>query len=228
MFGYVTIYEPELKMKDYRKYRGYYCGLCSVLKKKYGSIGQLTLTYDMTFAIILLTSLYECESTREDHRCKAHPVKKQVMLFNKFTEYAADMNIVLSYYHLKDDWEDEKKLSGLAGSAAFHRNAKKIIAKYPRITQNRVTHNFPVTPFKRRLSTRISSHNLKISGSKKAIKCVVKINNAANKRTVSKYSVRCFIVFLHHFSIIIRIRTYNSNIIRRDFLACCSPKQYNK
>lgn len=132
MFGYVTIYEPELKMKDYRKYRGYYCGLCSVLKKKYGSIGQLTLTYDMTFAIILLTSLYECESTREDHRCKAHPVKKQVMLFNKFTEYAADMNIVLSYYHLKDDWEDEKKLSGLAGSAAFHRNAKKIIAKYPR------------------------------------------------------------------------------------------------
>ena len=25
MFGYVTICEPELKMKDWRKYRSYYC-----------------------------------------------------------------------------------------------------------------------------------------------------------------------------------------------------------
>lgn len=132
MFGYVTIYEPELKMKDYRKYKAYYCGLCRVLKEKYGSLGQLTLTYDMTFAIILLTSLYESETIREDHRCKVHPVKKQAMLHNEITEYAADMNIILSYYHLKDDWDDEKKISGLAGSIAFRRKAKKIIDKYPR------------------------------------------------------------------------------------------------
>ena len=28
MFGYVIINEPELKIKDYREYRGVYCGLC--------------------------------------------------------------------------------------------------------------------------------------------------------------------------------------------------------
>ena len=26
--------EPELKMKDFRKYRSYYCGLCQELKEK--------------------------------------------------------------------------------------------------------------------------------------------------------------------------------------------------
>ncbi len=50
MFGYVTICEPEIKMKDYRKYKAYYCGLCRTLKEKHGSLGQITLSYDMTFA----------------------------------------------------------------------------------------------------------------------------------------------------------------------------------
>ena len=55
MFGYVTVDKPELKVKDYYKYKAYYCGLCRTLKEKYGQTGRLTLTYDMTFIIILLT-----------------------------------------------------------------------------------------------------------------------------------------------------------------------------
>ena len=51
MFGYVTANEPELKVKDFQRYKAYYCGLCHILKEKYGHVGQLTLTYDMTFLI---------------------------------------------------------------------------------------------------------------------------------------------------------------------------------
>ena len=46
MFGYVTANEPELKVKDFQRYKAYYCGLCHILKEKYGHVGQLTLTYD--------------------------------------------------------------------------------------------------------------------------------------------------------------------------------------
>lgn len=136
MFGYVTICEPELKMKDWRKYRAYYCGLCKTLRERHGHIGQMTLSYDMTFAVILLTSLYESEPNVSEHRCKTHPIKKQKMLQNEITEYCADMNVLLSYYHMKDNWEDEKKISGLAGAATLKRKAEKIAQRYPR--QSRV------------------------------------------------------------------------------------------
>ena len=132
MFGYVTIYEPELKVRDFRKYKSYYCGLCHTLKERYGFLGQMTLTYDMTFAVILLTSLYEAETEHMTCPCKVHPVKKQDMLVNEYTAYAADMNMVLAYFHMKDDWIDEKKISGFAGTYALHRKVRQIIKKYPR------------------------------------------------------------------------------------------------
>jgi hypothetical protein len=132
MFGYVNIYKPELKMKDYYKYKAYYCGLCKTLKDKYGRVGQLTLTYDMTFLIILLTSLYESVTTKEQHRCVVHPVKKHDILLNEITEYVADMNIALSYHHLLDDWMDEKSVAGLAGSGILKKAYKSICRKYPR------------------------------------------------------------------------------------------------
>ena len=135
MFGYVTICEPELKVKDLRKYKAYYCGLCHILKEKYGISGQMTLTYDMTFAIILLTSLYESQTCTEVHRCKVHPIKKQQMLQNEITEYAADMNVLLAWYHLEDDWRDEKKVSAFLAKGALKRKAQRIIAKYPRQSQ---------------------------------------------------------------------------------------------
>lgn len=132
MFGYVTICEPELKVKDLKKYRGYYCGLCRVLKEKYGFMGQLTLTYDMTFAVILLSSLYECRTEAQLYRCKVHPVKKQLMLRNEITSYAAAMNVLLAYYHMDDDWQDERKISSLMTKNMIRGKAKGIIAAYPR------------------------------------------------------------------------------------------------
>lgn len=132
MFGYVTIYKPELKMKDYYKYKAYYCGLCRTLREKYGFTGQMTLTYDMTFAIILLASLYESESGKSTHRCVVHPLKKHEMLQNEITDYAASMNVLLAYYHFRDDWNDEKSVAGLMGTRLLKKKAEEIIQKYPR------------------------------------------------------------------------------------------------
>ena len=131
MFGYVTARKEELKMREFTKYRAYYCGLCKVLQERHGFRGQMTLTYDMTFLVMLLTSLYEVGTKGEEHRCIRHPMKKQPMLYNEITEYAADMNVVLTYFHFVDDWKDEKSKVALVGTHAFRKSYKKIEAMYP-------------------------------------------------------------------------------------------------
>lgn len=131
MFGYVVANKPELKMREFYKYKAYYCGLCKTLKEKYGFLGQMTLTYDMTFLIILLTSLYESETELQEKRCIVHPAKKQKLLSNEITEYAADMNIILTYYHFLDDWKDEKSKAGLIGLRVLHGAYQELEKKYP-------------------------------------------------------------------------------------------------
>ena len=76
MFGYVTVDKPELKVKEFYQYKAYYCGLCRTLNEEYGFRGRMTLTYDMTFLVVLLTSLYESETREISSRCPVHPVKK--------------------------------------------------------------------------------------------------------------------------------------------------------
>ncbi|WP_322392425.1 DUF5685 family protein, partial [Clostridium perfringens] len=54
MFGYVTPLKAELKVKDFTKFRSYYCGLCFELKNNAGNIPRMVLNYDMTFLAILI------------------------------------------------------------------------------------------------------------------------------------------------------------------------------
>lgn len=132
MFGYVTANKPEMKLREFARYKGFYCGLCRRLRRLYGGLGQITLTYDMTFLIVLLTSLYEPATEETKKRCLIHPAKKQYMLYNEISDYAADMNILLASGHCEDDWKDEKKISGFLGMKALSRKKKAIAAKYPR------------------------------------------------------------------------------------------------
>ena len=103
MFGYITANREEMKIRDFKRYRSYYCGLCHALADRYGKTGQLTLTYDMTFLVILLNGLYEEPLTSIRKRCMVHPAEKQDMVFNRITDYAADMSMLLTYYKLMDD-----------------------------------------------------------------------------------------------------------------------------
>ena len=65
MFGYIVMNKPEIKFKDFDLYRSFYCGLCRELKSKYGISGQISLTYDMTFVVILLSALMSRPHKRE-------------------------------------------------------------------------------------------------------------------------------------------------------------------
>lgn len=131
MFGYVTINKMELKFKEYYSYKGYYCGLCKCLKSKYSNKSRMTLNYDVTFLILLLSSLYEPENNVYHERCMVHPSKKQLVIKNEITEYAASINIILSYYNLLDNWQDDKDYKSLAVMKALSKDFKKSSEELP-------------------------------------------------------------------------------------------------
>lgn len=132
MFGYVVVNKPELKIKDFDRYQEYYCGLCHALKERHGVAAQMSLSYDATFATVLLTSLYEPITLAQKKRCLRHPTEKRTYLQNFFIDYVADMNLVLTYYKCLDDWVDEKKVTRLSYSKAIVNGVKNIKSKYPK------------------------------------------------------------------------------------------------
>ena len=121
----MVLNKPDIKFKDFDMYRSFYCGLCRELNERYGLSGQITLTYDMTFVILLLSGLYEPPTKKGSTRCIVHPVRRQPVRKNAITEYAADMNIFLTYYKCKDDWNDERSIPGFAFGKLLEGKEKK-------------------------------------------------------------------------------------------------------
>lgn len=132
MFGYIITNQDELKVKDVKRYHSYYCGLCRSLKEKHGLTAQATLTYDMTFLCILLSGLYDTETTCSQHRCVVHPFSKHQILQNEVTAYAADMNLLMAYYNLMDNWIDDKSLPSKVATEIYKKKCQKIASQYPR------------------------------------------------------------------------------------------------
>lgn len=132
MFGYVVADLEHLTEEQKTFYRSYYCGLCHTLQKHYGLRGQLTLSYDMTFLILLLTGLYGAVDTEKSGRCVPHPVHKHPYRINEFTAYAADMNLLLMSQKLRDDCSDEG--NPFAGFAAdrLKKYTDVLGTRYPR------------------------------------------------------------------------------------------------
>jgi hypothetical protein len=110
MFGYIVINPKTLLKEEKDRYKKYYCGLCHQLEAQYGSIGRASLSYDMTFLAMLLSSLYELEENQGSRHCVPHPMKQHPYVVTPATAYAADMNIILSYYQYLDDWKDDHNL----------------------------------------------------------------------------------------------------------------------
>lgn len=130
MFGYIIINKGDMKFKEFDIYHSYYCGLCQALREKYGKVGQVSLSYDMTFLAMLLGSLYEPETRKEEGKCLAHPFEKHTVRINEFSFYAADMNLLFTYYKCRDDWKDERKITRLAYGKLLKKAYRSICSCY--------------------------------------------------------------------------------------------------
>lgn len=132
MFGYITASVDMLSQEEKNRYGAVYCGLCHALKERHGQISRLTLNYDMTLLILVLSSLYEPEEQSWESRCIMHPSKKRSFCRNKITDYAADINLLLGWWNCMDDWEDEKKLARLGYATLVKSKCKALEQQYPR------------------------------------------------------------------------------------------------
>ena len=132
MFGYVRINKMDLTFREYENYKGYYCGLCKYLKENHGESSRLSLNYDITFLILLLTSIYKPQTNIFEEICIVSPFKKKKKIVNEITEYAASMNILLTYYKLEDNTLDERGIKDKLVYNIYKSKFKTAHNKYPK------------------------------------------------------------------------------------------------
>ena len=108
MFGYVKAYKPEMKIKHYEEYRGVYCSVCRTLRRRYGVISALTLSYDYTFFAMMRLCTQEAPFCFERKRCPFNPAKKCNFCNceNEQLNYTADIAMIMVYYKILDNISD--------------------------------------------------------------------------------------------------------------------------
>ena len=132
MFGYLVAAPGDLTEAEYARYRACYCGLCRSIKERHGQLARMSLTYDMTFLVLLLGSLYEPEETGGEETCLPHPIEARAWWRSEISAYAADMNVAMAYLKCLDDWEDDGNVGALAEAKLLQKPYEQIQTAYPR------------------------------------------------------------------------------------------------
>lgn len=129
MFGYIRVAKQELRIKEYELYKAVYCTLCKRLGRDYGFATRFMLSYDFTFTALMELALADEFCGVEAKKCVCNPLKKcnYCKSDEQFALSAAAL-IILSFYKLKDDVQDEKgfkKLRAVILKALFGSAYKK-------------------------------------------------------------------------------------------------------
>lgn len=108
MVGYL---KPDFKgvPKEYKKeYKSFYCGLCKALKRQYNYIGILSLNYEITAFLILLSGLREEKNKVFHGSCTITPFVPVAYIdyFQDDLTCAANLSILISHYEIKDNIQD--------------------------------------------------------------------------------------------------------------------------
>ncbi len=135
MFGYVIANKDKLSEKAKEIYQSCYCGLCKELSKRGRFLSSLTLNYDMAFLIIVLNALYNLPCVSSNAKCRLK-CKSVPCISGEIVEYAADMNTILSYYKMEDNWNDDKNLFSYLASRIIKKEFEKSCSRYSKKAEN--------------------------------------------------------------------------------------------
>ncbi len=135
MFGYVNVFQDELKIKEFKVFKAYYCGLCKRQGELFGNISRLSLSYDFTALAIILDSLEDTQSEIYEEKCMLHPLRKRPVARGcDALSYCANMSIAFSYFKIKDDISDSDFSKKAAILPVFASKMKKVRKLYPEKT----------------------------------------------------------------------------------------------
>lgn len=130
MFGYIKCDKPEMKVKEYEAYKGLYCSLCRAMKKHFGVLASLTLSYDISFLVLVRLSFGSVVPDFKGGRCPYNPAKRCNFCTNGEDDlkYAAAVSMMMLYHKIKDNIADSsffrRLLMYLIWPYAFFKNRK--------------------------------------------------------------------------------------------------------
>lgn len=140
LFGYVRILDGELKVSEYKLYKGVYCSLCKTMKRYAGASSTLSLSYDLVFLAMLRAETEEIGFKIRLGRCGLHPFKKRPLAEeNSALRYSAGASVVLTYYKLLDDLNDKNTGKRVLKKIALSKSKKQLKRVYKRLPE----YNFP-------------------------------------------------------------------------------------
>lgn len=134
MYGYIIPDKPNMLIKDFTFFRAFYCGFCKSIGKKCGQVARLGTNYDMTFFNIFLHNVMNKEIEICQEACILNPVRKKPVVKNDdLTELVVDVNTLMFYYKVEDDYFDGKKFEASMLAPIIKPKAKKARERMPEI-----------------------------------------------------------------------------------------------
>ena len=133
MFGYIGVYKPELKIKEYDTFRAYYCGLCHAIKKDYSEKARLLLNYDCAFLYLLCDALTDDKPVYKEEKCFTHPFEKRHTAYGTGEDYSAAINILMGVESIRDHAQDGAGTGFRALAGIYKKDYEKAAEKYPEI-----------------------------------------------------------------------------------------------
>ena len=137
MFGYVRPDAPELKIKEFERFKACYCGLCHQLGDEYGIVSRFFLNYDFVFLAMLLWNgdgaeycFRRCAPAFFRKRCVSHSCQA--------LSVSAGFSVILTYWKIYDSVLDEcwyKAIISRFLKCLMRKAYKKAAGKYPSFDQ---------------------------------------------------------------------------------------------
>jgi hypothetical protein len=132
MFGYLRPDKETMQVKEFTLFRAVYCGICKEIKRTYGNLPRITLTYDMTILAVLLLSLDEEDAQVHKESCILNPLKQKPVAFGHAAlAFSAAASVLFAYYKLQDEISDSGRTEAKAARILLTRAYRKAAARFP-------------------------------------------------------------------------------------------------